>query len=374
MLFNSIEYFIFLPIVFVLFWSLNGKKLKYQNFFLLIASYTFYGWWDWRFLLLIILSTIVDFFVSKSIYNVNSEIIKKRLLLLSLIVNLGVLGFFKYCNFFIDTWIQFWNLDSNNVSINYLNIILPVGISFYTFQTLSYTIDVYKKKLKPTNDLLHFAVFVALFPQLVAGPIERAKNLLPQISSRKLFSFHYCKEGVMQIGVGLVKKMVIADTLSLYVDSIYASYSVHNSITLIFATWIYAIQIYCDFSGYSDIAIGTAKLFNLSFVNNFNRPYLSASITEFWRRWHLSFSSWLRDYLYIPLGGNRNGKIKTYRNLLITMLLGGLWHGISWNFVIWGWFHGIMLSIEKYYLQNVEYSLVKNIHIKRFITFKNSKK
>ena len=367
MLFNSIEYFIFLPIVFILFWSLNGKKLKYQNFFLLIASYTFYGWWDWRFLSLIILSTFVDFFVSKSIYNVNSAIIKKRWLLLSLFVNLGILGFFKYCNFFIDTWIQLWGLESN--SINYLNIILPVGISFYTFQTLSYTIDVYNKKLKPTNDLLDFAVYVALFPQLVAGPIERARNLLPQISSRKFFSFHYFNEGVLQIGVGLVKKMVIADTLSLYVDSIYANYSVHNSITLIFATYIYAIQIYCDFSGYSDIAIGTAKLFNLSFVNNFNRPYLSTSITDFWRRWHLSLSSWLKDYLYIPLGGNRYGRMRTYRNLWITMLLGGLWHGSSWNFVIWGWVHGFMLSIEKYFLQNNEYFVVNNIHIKRFLTF-----
>jgi D-alanyl-lipoteichoic acid acyltransferase DltB (MBOAT superfamily) len=236
-----------------------------------------------------------------------------------------------------------WNVDSIT-----LNIILPVGISFYTFQTLSYTIDVYRNQLKPTNNMVAFFSFISFFPQLVAGPIERASNLLPQMEKSRQYNYALLKAGIFQVFVGLFRKIVIADNLAIYVDSIYNNYGIHNSTTLILATIFYAFQIYFDFSGYSDIAIGTAKLFGFNFNRNFNLPYFSKSITEFWRRWHMSLSFWLRDYLYISLGGNRKGIRITYRNLLLTMILGGLWHGSSWNFIIWGLIHGVALSLEKY--------------------------
>jgi alginate O-acetyltransferase complex protein AlgI len=347
MLFNSIEYFLFLPIVFSVYWMLSGKKTTHRNFFFLVSSYTFYAWWDWRLLSLIIISTLTDYWIGQRIFASSIERERKQLLRISLVVNLGLLAIFKYFNFFLESWNELWHTLGFNQALPHMDIILPVGISFYTFQTLSYSIDVYRRKMEPTNNILNFAVFVSFFPQLVAGPIERAKNLLPQISSLRMFSFLKFKEGLIQILVGLVKKMLIADTISIYVDSIYAHVGSHNSPTLLIATYLYAIQIYCDFSGYSDIAIGTAKLFNISFMDNFNRPYISKSLTEFWRRWHISLSSWLKDYLYISLGGNRKGKFLTYRNLLITMLLGGLWHGSSWNYVIWGFLHGFMLALEK---------------------------
>ena len=346
MLFNSIEYLIFLPIVFLIYWLLR-HKLLWQNILLLVSSYVFYAWWDWRFLSLIIYSSFIDYIIGIKIAEADSSHIKKRLLLTSLISNLGLLAVFKYFNFFTTSFAQLMDSFGWQVDDVTLNIILPVGISFYTFQTLSYTIDIYRGKLQPSKKIIDFFTYVSFFPQLVAGPIERASNLIPQIETKRKISLDYFKEGLLQIFVGLFRKIVIADNLAIYVDTVYSDVSVYNSSTLILATIFYAFQIYFDFSGYSDIAIGTAKLFGFRFGRNFDTPYFSRSLTEFWRKWHISLSSWLRDYLYISLGGNRNGKMNMYRNLMITMLLGGLWHGSSWNFVIWGGIHGIFLAMEK---------------------------
>jgi D-alanyl-lipoteichoic acid acyltransferase DltB (MBOAT superfamily) len=348
MLFNSIDFAIFLPIVLVLYWFTTNRNLKLQNVLLLCASYFFYGWWDWRFLSLIAFSTIVDYSVGRALEHQKNLSKRKLLLYTSILVNLGFLGFFKYCNFFIENLISAFTLFGVQLNVSTLNIILPVGISFYTFQTLSYTIDVYREKLKPTKDFISFAVFVSFFPQLVAGPIERASNLLPQIIVKRSINETLIKTGIFQIFIGLFRKIAIADNLGIYVDSVYANSEIHNASTLLTATIFYAFQIYFDFSGYSDIAIGSAKLFGFKFNRNFNLPYFSKTLTDFWRRWHMSLSFWLRDYLYISLGGNRKGIVLTYRNLLLTMLLGGLWHGSSWNFVIWGGIHGLFLSLEKF--------------------------
>ena len=347
MLFNSTEYLLFLPIVFIIYWLLNGK-FKSQNILLLVASYVFYAWWDWRFLSLIIYSSFIDYYIGIKIYQTLKQKSRKQWLLLSLISNLGLLGVFKYYNFFADSFATSMNSLGWQIDDLTLNIILPVGISFYTFQTLSYTIDIYRQEFKPTYNIVSFFTYVSFFPQLVAGPIERASNLLPQIESKRVFKQTWFKDGIFQIVLGLFRKIVIADSLAIYVDTVYGNPELHNSSTLVIATIFYAFQIYFDFAGYSDIAIGSAKLLGFRFNQNFNFPYYSKSITEFWRRWHISLSSWLKDYLYISLGGNRKGIKITYRNLLITMLLGGLWHGSSWNFVIWGAIHGIALSIEKF--------------------------
>jgi D-alanyl-lipoteichoic acid acyltransferase DltB (MBOAT superfamily) len=273
---------------------------------------------------------------------------KKRWLLISLFSNLGLLGVFKYYNFFADSFATTMSAVGWEVNDLTLNIILPVGISFYTFQTLSYSIDIYRGQIKATKDMIGFFTYVSLFPQLVAGPIERASNLIPQIENKRTLNITLIKTGIFQIFIGLFRKVAIADNLGIYVDSVYSNQDIHNGSTLLVATVFYAFQIYFDFSGYSDIAIGSAKLFGFNFNRNFNFPYFSRTLTEFWRRWHMSLSFWLRDYLYISLGGNRKGIVLTYRNLLLTMLLGGLWHGSSWNFVIWGGIHGLFLSLEKY--------------------------
>ncbi|WP_298757696.1 MBOAT family O-acyltransferase [uncultured Psychroserpens sp.] len=359
MLFNSIEFLIFFPVVFAIYWMLKNSVSK-QNILLLISSYVFYGWWDWRFLSLIVYSSFIDYLTGLKIENSPSKTLKKRWLLVSLISNLGLLAVFKYYNFFADSFAQSmaslgWQVDDLT-----LNIILPVGISFYTFQTLSYTIDIYRDKLKPTKDIVVFFTYVSLFPQLVAGPIERASNLIPQIKNKRIFKASQFNDGIFQIIVGLFRKIVIADNLAIYVDTVYENPDLHNGSSLLIATLFYAFQIYYDFSGYSDIAIGSAKLLGFNFNQNFNFPYFSKSITEFWRRWHISLSSWLKDYLYISLGGNRKGIKITYRNLLITMLLGGLWHGSSWNFVIWGAIHGIALAIEKFTFSKLN---IKNFNV-----------
>lgn len=347
MLFNSIVFAIFFPLVFILYWFVVNKNLKIQNALLLVASCIFYGYWDWRFLSLILISSLTDYLLGILIHQSEDARKRKIWLLISLTANLGLLAFFKYYNFFADSFaIAMAGLGWKVNSLT-LNIILPVGISFFVFQTMSYTIDVYRKQLKPTYDLLAFCTFVVFFPQLMAGPIERASNLLWQMEKKRSFDYQRFKEGIFQISLGLFRKIVIADNLATYVDTVYANPSMHNSTTLLFATIFYSFQIYFDFAGYSDVAIGTAKLLGFSFCRNFNLPYFSKSITEFWRRWHISLSSWLRDYLYISLGGNRKGIRIQYRNLMLTMLLGGLWHGSSWNFVIWGAIHGIALSIEK---------------------------
>lgn len=359
MLFNSPTFLIFFVIIFIVYWALNND-LKKQNVLLLISSYVFYAWWDWRFLSLIIISSVIDYIVGLKIYN--SEINKKKWLIVSLIANLGLLSFFKYFNFFTQSFsdmMEVFGWQPNDLT---LNIILPVGISFYTFQTLSYTIDIYRKSFKPTNNLISFFTYIAFFPQLVAGPIERASNLLPQIEKKRILKKEWFNEGIIQILIGLFRKIVIADTLGAYVDTIYGDVGIYNSSSIMLATFLYAFQIYYDFSGYSDIAIGTAKLLGFKFNQNFNLPYFSKSLTEFWRKWHMSLSYWLRDYLYISLGGNRKGIKITYRNLMLTMLLGGLWHGSSWNFVIWGGIHGFVLSLEKFFNSKKYFSIPKKIN------------
>lgn len=360
MLFNSIEFLVFFVVFFILYWSCN-RKLKLQNILILLASYVFYGWWDWRFLSLIIFSSSIDFICGLKIASSENNKQSKRWLMVSLISNLGLLSVFKYYNFFVESFsdlMRSMGFVPNDLT---LNIILPVGISFYTFQTLSYTIDIYRKGLKPTKDVIAFFSYIAFFPQLVAGPIERAANLLPQIEKKRVFRKQWFNEGLLQILVGLCRKIVVADTIAAYVDTIYGDIGIYNSTTILLATFLYAFQIYFDFSGYSDIAIGTAKLLGFKFHQNFNLPYFSKSLTEFWRKWHMSLSYWLRDYLYISLGGNRKGIKITYRNLLLTMLLGGLWHGSSWNFIIWGGIHGVVLSVEKY-LQSTK----ATAYLKRF--------
>lgn len=348
MLFNSIEYLIFLPLVFLCYWLLNQHTQK-QNVLLLFASYCFYGWWDWRFLTLILLSSLLDYGVALAIEKNNDQQRKrKRYLLVSLFSNLGLLGVFKYFDFFSDSFQFSMSLLGWKVNAVTLDLILPVGISFYTFQTMSYTLDVYRRTIKPTHRIVSFLTYVSFFPQLVAGPIERASNLIPQIEGKREFDLDFFRAGLFQLIFGLFRKIVIADNLAIYVDSVYGNGGIHSSSTLIIATVFYAFQIYFDFAGYSDMAIGAAKMLGFQFERNFNMPYFSKSLTEFWRRWHISLSSWLKDYLYISLGGNRKGVFLTYRNLLLTMLLGGLWHGSTWNFVIWGAIHGVMLGLEKF--------------------------
>lgn len=345
MLFNSTAFLIFFPLVFLIYWVIPKTKVRLQNVLLLIASYVFYGWWDWRFLSLIAFSTFVDFFLGQAI---EKSIAKRKVfLILSIVMNLGLLATFKYLNFFIGSWQAMWQGLGYDMGTGALNIILPVGISFYTFQTMSYSIDIYRKQIPATKDIVVFGAYVSLFPQLVAGPIERASNLMPQISSKRVWNHVRFKDGLFQIIVGFFRKVVVADSIGSLIDGIYNQPELHNASSIAMAVFLYSFQIYFDFSGYSDIAIGTAKLLGFDFKPNFNLPYFSSSITEFWRRWHISLSTWLRDYLYIPLGGNRKGIVKQYRNLLLTMLLGGLWHGASWNFVFWGFLHGMLLGIEK---------------------------
>lgn len=316
---------------------------------MLFVSYCFYGWWDWRFLTLILLSSLLDYWVALAIEKNNDQQRKrKRYLLVSLFSNLGLLGVFKYFDFFSDSFQFSMSLLGWKVNAVTLDLILPVGISFYTFQTMSYTLDVYRRTIKPTHRIVSFLTYVSFFPQLVAGPIERASNLIPQIEGKREFDLDFFRAGLFQLIFGLFRKIVIADNLAIYVDSVYGNGGIHSSSTLIIATVFYAFQIYFDFAGYSDMAIGAAKMLGFQFERNFNMPYFSKSLTEFWRRWHISLSSWLKDYLYISLGGNRKGVFLTYRNLLLTMLLGGLWHGSTWNFVIWGAIHGVMLGLEKF--------------------------
>jgi len=341
MFFNSIDFAIFLPIIFILYWFVINKNLKLQNLLIVIASYFFYGWWDWRFLSLILFSTIVDYSVGLKL-NKEENLFKRKILLwTSIIVNLGFLGFFKYYNFFIDNFTAAFSFLGIEINSNSLNIILPVGISFYTFQTLSYTIDVYKKKFNSTKDFIAFAAFVGFFPQLVAGPIERATNLLPQFCKKRKFIYDQAVDGLKQILWGLFKKIVIADNCALIANEIFNNSVNYSGSTLILGALFFAFQIYGDFSGYSDIAIGTARLFGFNLMQNFAFPYFSRDIAEFWRRWHISLSSWFRDYLYIPLGGSRGSKWKQIRNVFAIFIISGFWHGANWTFIIWGLLNAI---------------------------------
>ena len=341
MLFNSVEFAIYLPIVFGVYWSLHRADIKYQNIFLLLASYLFYGWWDYRFLFLIFASSLVDFFIGKGLAKQENPLRRKLLLLISLCTNLGILGVFKYYNFFVQSFVDTFTLLGADFEIHRLNLILPVGISFYTFQTLSYSIDVYKRKLKPTSSFISFFAFVSFFPQLVAGPIERASNLLPQFFQKRKFELDKARDGMRQILWGLFKKMVIADNCAIYVNSVFSTYEDHNGATLFLAAVLFAFQIYGDFSGYSDIAIGTAKLFGFSLMKNFAFPYFSRDIAEFWRRWHISLSTWFRDYLYIPLGGSKGGIRMKLRNIFAIFLVSGFWHGANWTFILWGFLNAL---------------------------------
>ncbi len=336
MLFNSIDFAIFLPIVFILYWFATNKNLKLQNFLIVIASYTFYGWWDWRFLFLILFSTIVDYTIGKKLKTEENKTKRKALLWTSIIVNLGFLGFFKYYNFFLDNFIAAFSFFGTEIKANSLNIILPVGISFYTFQTLSYTIDVYKRNLEPTKDFIAFSAFVSFFPQLVAGPIERATNLLPQFYKKRTFDYSKAVDGMRQILWGLFKKIVIADNCAEYANQIFQNSEDLSGSTLALGAIFFTFQIYGDFSGYSDIAIGTSRLFGFNLMQNFAFPYFSRDIAEFWRRWHISLSTWFRDYLYIPLGGSRGTTLMSIRNIFIIFIISGFWHGANWTFVIWG--------------------------------------
>lgn len=336
MLFNSIDFAIFLPIVFILYWFLTNKNLKLQNLLIVVASYLFYGWWDYRFLLLILFSTIVDYSVGIGLLKQENKTKRKILLGTSILVNLGFLGFFKYYNFFLDNFITAFSFFGTEIKANSLNIILPVGISFYTFQTLSYSIDVYKQKLEPTKDFIAFSAFVSFFPQLVAGPIERARNLLPQFYKKRTFDYSKAVDGMRQILWGLFKKIVIADNCAVFADQIFNNSHDYSGSTLVLGAIFFAFQIYGDFSGYSDIAIGTARLFGFNLMQNFAFPYFSRDIAEFWRRWHISLSTWFRDYLYIPLGGSRGTNYFKIRNVFIIFLVSGFWHGANWTFIIWG--------------------------------------
>lgn len=363
MLFNSFEFLIFLPIVFLLYWFVFDyairkckKQLLWQNLFVVVASYIFYGWWDWRFLILIAITTILSFLSGIGIEKAHTQRGKKAVMIANIVVNLGILGVYKYYDFFASQFAQLFGIESDFLL---LHLILPVGISFYTFQALSYSIDVYRKQIQPTHDIVAFTAFLSFFPQLVAGPIERATNLLPQFQRKRYFDYTQAVDGMRQILWGLFKKIVVADNCAAYVDTVFADISTQSGSTLVLAAVLFTFQIYGDFSGYSDIAIGTAKLFGIKLMRNFNVPYFSRDIAEFWRRWHISLTTWFRDYVYIPLGGSRpvvperlkaKGEQRearyikwiTVRNTFVIFLLSGFWHGANWTFVLWGAYHALL--------------------------------
>ena len=342
MLFNSLEFLIFLPIVFLLYWHVF-KPLRWQNFFVVVASYVFYGWWDWRFLLLILFTSLCSF-ASGILLQRFDESKKWRKVIsgTNIAINIAILGVVKYYDFFASQLVEAFSGLGVQLNLTSLNIILPVGISFYTFQALSYTVDIYRRKLEPTRDVIAFLAFISFFPQLVAGPIERATNLLPQFLKPRKFDYALAVDGMRQILWGLFKKMVVADTCATACNEIFADYATKSGGELIVGALFFTFQIYGDFSGYSDIAIGTAKLFGVRLMRNFNVPYFSRDIAEFWRRWHISLNTWFVDYVYIPLGGSRNGKWKTVRNTLIIFGLSGLWHGANWTYIVWGFYHAFL--------------------------------
>ena len=345
MLFNSFSFGYFLLISYLLYWLIFNRKLKARNLFLLAASYVFYGFWNWKLLILIVIVSATDFIFGRLIFDEENPKRRKSYLILSLVINLGILGFFKYFNFFIDSFYQLFHLFGSSGTFTPLNIILPVGISFYTFQGLSYVLDIYYRKFEPTKDVVAFFAFLSFFPQLIAGPIERARDLLPQFSTTKQFDYDATRKGLFLIAVGLFKKMVIADRLAIYVDAVFGDVANVHGLPALMAVLFFTFQLYLDFSAYSQIAIGTAQLFGFRLSVNFNKPYLATSFKDFWARWHITLTNWFRDYLYFPLGGNRKGTFRTYLNIIIVFTVSGLWHGASWNFVIWGFLNGIFLSV-----------------------------
>lgn len=341
MLFNSFEFLLFLPIVFLLYWFVF-RTLRQQNLLIVIASFVFYGWWDWRFLILMGITILCSFASGILIEKNDSQFYRKFISASNICLNLAILCVFKYFNFFIENFtllLEKFGIYTHPIS---LNIILPVGISFYTFQALSYTIDVYRRSIEPTKDIIAFFAFISFFPQLVAGPIERATNLLPQFLKQREFDYDKAVDGCRQMLWGFFKKIVIADNCAVYVDKVFNTYEDQIGSTLLIAAIFFAFQVYGDFSGYSDIAIGTARLFGINLMQNFNFPYFSRDIAEFWRRWHISLTTWFRDYIYIPLGGSRTTKAKVFRNTVIIFLVSGFWHGANWTYVAWGAYHAVL--------------------------------
>jgi alginate O-acetyltransferase complex protein AlgI len=341
MFFNSLSFALFLPIVFVLYWFIFNKTKSTQNALLIVASYYFYSCWDWRFLFLLVFSTFLDYYTGIRIEKAKTESARKFWFWLSITINLGFLAIFKYYNFFADSFSQLLNGFGLETSPLLLKVILPVGISFYTFHGLSYVIDIYLKRIKAEYNFVDYSLFVSYFPLLVAGPIERATHLLPQVKVKRTFDYEKAKEGVYQIIWGLLKKVVIADTCATYANAIFDHYTSMNSLSLLLGAFYFAFQIYGDFSGYSDMALGMSKLFGLDLLRNFNYPYFSRDIADFWRRWHISLSSWFRDYVYIPLGGSRGSKLKQVRNVFVIFLLSGFWHGANWTFIAWGFINAL---------------------------------
>jgi len=347
MIFNSWVFLVFFVIVYTLY-LLTGRNLRRQNLVLLVASYIFYGFWDWRFLSLLFLSTVIDFFAGRAMAATQDEGRRKLFLAVSMSANLGMLGFFKYFNFFASSLAALLKALGMEADFITLEILLPAGISFYTFQTMSYGIDIYRRKLQPTQRFLDFMLFVSFFPHLVAGPIMRATALLPQFTRARRIRVDQVNAGIFLILWGYFKKVVVADNLAVIANNVFNNYRAVEGMDMSLGVLAFTFQIYGDFSGYTDIARGISKLMGFELNLNFNLPYLAANPSDFWERWHISLSSWLRDYLYIPLGGNRCGMVRTYRNLFLTMLLGGLWHGAAWNFVVWGAYHGLILCAFRY--------------------------
>lgn len=343
MLFNSLNFAFFLPVIFIIYWSLNNRSLRVQNVILLIASYYFYSCWDYRFLFLLIFSTLLDYFTGIKMSEASSIRSKKGWFWLSVGVNLGFLGVFKYYNFFAQSFVDSFSHLGIHMQLSTINVILPVGISFYTFHGLSYVIDIYKDRIKPERNFIDYSLFVSFFPLLVAGPIERATHLLPQMKVKRYFNYAKAIDGLRQILWGLFKKVVIADNCAEYANLIFNHSSNYSGSTLVLGALLFTFQIYCDFSGYSDIAIGTAKLFGIDLLRNFAFPYFSRDIAEFWRRWHISLSSWFKDYLYIPLGGSKGGTWMRVRNTFIIFLVSGFWHGANWTFIIWGGLNALFI-------------------------------
>jgi len=348
MLFNTFTFAVFMVVFYTLY---RVCTLRAQNILLLVGSYIFYGWWDWRFCSLLAISTVVDFSVARMLDGAEDTKKRRALLLVSVCTNLGILGFFKYFNFFIGSAAEVLEAVGLSSNMPVLRVVLPVGISFYTFQTMAYTIDVFRRRCEPTRDPIAFGVYVAYFPQLVAGPIERAQNLIPQITKERRIDLEHLYSGALLVLIGLVRKVAIADAVAPEVNRIFANPADLSSETVLRGVLLFGLQIYGDFAGYTDIARGISRMMGIELMENFNHPYFSTNITEFWRRWHISLSSWLRDYLYIPLGGNRGPSWFVYRNLLLTMLLGGLWHGAAWTFVVWGAIHGVALAVHKLFLR-----------------------
>ncbi len=336
MLFNSLSFALFFPLVFVLYWFVANKSLKLQNMLLLVASYFFYACWDWRFLFLLVFSTLLDYFSGIMMENASDKRKKTFWFVTSIVINLGFLGFFKYYNFFVTSFAEMLGNFGLHVNVWTLHVILPVGISFYTFHGLSYVIDIYKGRIKAERNFIDYSVFVSFFPLLVAGPIERATHLLPQIKKERHFEYSKAVDGLRQILWGLFKKVVIADTCAEFANTIFNNSEHFAGSTLVLGALFFTFQIYCDFSGYSDIALGTARLLGIELLRNFAFPYFSRDIAEFWRRWHISLSTWFRDYVYIPLGGSKGGTLMKVRNTFIIFLLSGFWHGANWTFIVWG--------------------------------------